>query len=121
MKAKYLAAAAAFLVMAGCETMQDPLIQRDTVYNDQGIYIYSELSESYGGDRYWNFWAQNNNSYPICIGASLGPGSTTSGHSFDGVHYVAPGETEGIGYVYAPADYTLDHGAWNPDEYGNCD
>lgn len=120
MRISLSAAIAAAAVLAACESMEDPLIERDTVRNEEGIYIYAELKESYDGSRYRNFWAQNNNSYPVCVGATVGPGSTTSGHQFDGVHYVAAGETKGIGYVYAPADYTVDHDTWAPDEYGSC-
>lgn len=116
-----LAALTVAFALVGCETMyEDTLIQRDTVSNQEGIYVYSELSESFDGDRFWNFWAQNNNSFPVCVGLTLGPNSTTSGHSFDGVHYIAPGETKGVGYVYAPANYTIENGAWEPDASGNC-
>ena len=121
MTIRFLAAIAALVVASGCETLyEDTLIQRDTVYDDQGLYIYSELSESLEGDRYWNFWAINSNVYPICLGLTLGPNSTTSGHSFDGTHYLPTGETVGVGYVYAPANFNIKSDVWVPDEYGGC-
>lgn len=121
MKISLIVASVALLALGGCETMfEDTLIQRDTVSDQEGIYIYSDLSESAEGDRFWNFWATNNNSFPVCVGLTLGKNSTTSGHEFDGVHYIAPGQTKGVGYVYAPADFTIQNGAWNPDSSGNC-
>lgn len=121
MKLRIQAAAAALAGLAGCETLYEPvLIERDTIYNAQGLYIYSDLEESFEGDRFWNFWAVNSNSYPICLGLTLGPNSTTSGHSFDGTHYLPTGQTVGVGYVYAPANFTIDSQAWEPDAYGNC-
>ncbi|QYJ02153.1 hypothetical protein KUV46_07130 [Thalassovita mediterranea] len=121
MKIRVMAAAAAFLVLAGCETLYEPvLLERDTIYDADGLYIYSELSESFEGDRFWNFWAINNGSRPLCLGLTLGPNSSTSGHSFDGKHYLPTGQKVGVGYVYAPANFTIDSQAWEPDAYGGC-
>lgn len=120
-KIRILAACAALLVLGACETMYEPtLIQRDTVYNDQGLYIYSDLEESFEGERFWNFYAINSNPEAICLGLTLGANSTTSGHSFEGTHLLTPGQTVGVGYVYAPADFTITSDAWMPDEYGSC-
>ncbi|HIG23947.1 MAG TPA: hypothetical protein EYG02_10205 [Henriciella marina] len=119
-KISLYAAITATTALAACESMKDPVIQRDTVRNEQGVYTYGELKESYDGSRYRNFWAQNNNSFPVCVGLTLGENSTTSGHQFKGTHYLAPGEKTGVGYVYAPADYTVDHNSWTPDASGNC-
>lgn len=121
MRIRIIAAGAAFFALAGCETMYEPvLLERDTIYDADGLYIYSELSESFEGDRFWNFWAVNSNSAPICLGLTLGPNSTTSGHSFDGKHYLPTGQTVGVGYVYAPANFNIKSDVWVPDEYGGC-
>ncbi|WP_139792396.1 hypothetical protein [Henriciella litoralis] len=122
MKSRLFAALAATFILGACESMYEPiLLERQTISNEQGIYVYGDLEEGFEGDRFWNFYATNNNAFPVCVGLTLGAGSNTSGHSFDGVHRIEPGDTEGVGYLYLPASYTLETGAWNPDDYGSCD
>ena len=121
MKVSLFVAAFALLSLGGCETMSAPtLLERETIYNDQNLYIYSDFEEDLDGSRYWNFWAQNNNTYPICLGLTLAPNASTSGHSFDGKHYISPGQTKGVGYVYAPAQFEIESDVWIPDNGGNC-
>ncbi len=121
MKTKFLAAAAALLVVTGCETMFEPImLQREVIFDEQGLYVYGDLEESFEGDRYWNFWASNSNAFPVCVGLTLSADSRTSGHAFDGIHLVGPGAMVGVGYVYEPASFAVESDIWTPDDSGNC-
>lgn len=121
MKSKLLAVGVAALFVAGCETFEPYLVERETLIDEDGVYVYSDLMEDgWDGTQHWQFSAYNGNSFPVCVSVGFGPNSYADSYNMGGNYKVEAGQTIDIGYVMAPANFGVNAQAWNPDTYGNC-
>jgi hypothetical protein len=121
LKTGFLAAAAAIFVLGGCETFEPYLVERETLIDEDGIFVYSDLMEDgWDGTQHWQFSATNYNAYPVCVSVNFTPNSYADAYSMGGHYRVEPGGTMDIGYVFAPANFGVNSQAWGPDANGNC-
>lgn len=121
MKIRALAVLAAVLGASACESVFEPvLLERETLLDEEGVYIYSDLEETFDGERYWQFSASNYNAFHVCVSAGFTGNSYADNYSMGGSYRIEPGGVIDIGYVYAPANFGVDSRVWNVDQNGNC-
>jgi hypothetical protein len=121
MRAKWLLTALALAGVAGCETFEETyLIQRESLIEGDGVFVYEDLEEDFFGLQWFQYTASNSNSFPVCAQVRLEPGASTSGHSMGGWFRVGPGETMDIGYVTLPANFRFGTQVWNTRDDGTC-
>ncbi len=122
MQARLMTILATLAAISGCATTSNTyLVERDTLIDGNGIYVYGDLEEnSWDGARHRQYRAANHGDYPFCVQVSLNQVQYTSGHEMGHIHYISPGETRDIGYVQSPANFTINVETWAPKDNGSC-
>jgi hypothetical protein len=119
MRTAILAAGAALVALAGCETFEPYSVDYQEIINDQGVSVYSNEMEDFSGERWIQFSASNGGSYLACVQIRITSGNT-SGHRMGDTYLLRPGDTTDIGYVTLPASFDTNSRVWSPEPDGSC-
>lgn len=106
--------------LGGCEIFDETYtIASAGVFHEGGVEVVEYVEEDFGGTRWVQYRATNNNDGARCVRVSIASGRT-NGHSMGRVIRVPGYSTEDIGYVYLPADFTLRTQVWGTDYDDAC-
>lgn len=120
MRAACCAVLLALPLAGGCEIFEETYtISSDTIFNQGGVEVTEYVEEDFGGSRWFQYRAFNNNGMPRCVRVSIA-GGQTSGHSMGQVIRIDANSSADIGYVYLPADFTLQSQVWETRSDGTC-
>lgn len=112
--------AVAALALGGCEMFEETYtISSETLFSDGGVQITEYVEEDFGGTRWFQYNASNNNAEPACVRVSIANGQT-NGHSMGRIIKVNAYDSADVGYVYLPADFTLQTQVWFTGQDGEC-
>jgi hypothetical protein len=109
------------VLLGGCETFEETYtIEQDTLIDEGGVQVTSDLQEDFFGERWFQFRAYNSNSFPVCVQVSLKDGSYTNGHSMGALHRVDSGTSVDVGYINTPADFNVSARVTTTNGSGAC-
>lgn len=120
MRAVCCAVLLALPLAGGCEMFEETYtISSETLFNQGGVEVTEYVEEDLSGSSWFQYRAFNNNDLARCVRVSIA-GGQTSGHSMGLVIRVDAQSSADIGYVYLPADFTLNMRVWGTELDGTC-